>query len=69
MSERCLHDAAGRRLYLDVEEQTVFLAAARRQPGRDRTRFETQDWTGCRPSELTEIMPARIDLSGGAVLV
>ena len=69
MSEMRLHDAAGRRLYLDAEERAAFLAAARKQPARDRTLCETLHWTGCRPSEITEITPARIDLAGGAVLL
>ena len=64
-----LHDAAGRRLYLNAEERAACLAAARRQPARDRTLCETLHWTGCRPSELAEITPARIDLVGGAVLL
>jgi len=26
-------------------------------------------WTGCRPSELLEITPARVDLSGGSIAI
>ena len=62
-----LHDAAGNRLYLNAEERAAFLAVARRQPTRDRTLCETLHYTGCRPSELLEITPARVDLSGGTV--
>ena len=62
-----LHDPAGNRLYLNAEERAAFLAAARRQPARDRTLCETLHWTGCRPSELLEITPARVDLSGGTI--
>ena len=36
-----LHDPAGNRLYLNAEECAAFLAAARRQPARDRTTCET----------------------------
>jgi len=64
-----LHDPAGNRLYLNAEERAAFLAAARRQPARDRTLCETLHWTGCRPSELLEITPARIDLSGGTITI
>lgn len=66
MSET-LHDPEGNRLYLNAEERAAFLAAARQRPARDRTLCETLHYTGCRPSELIEITPARIDLSGGTV--
>jgi len=69
MSEMRLHDSAGNRLYLNAEERASFLAAARRQPARDRTLCETLHWTGCRPSELLEITPARVDLSGGTIAI
>ena len=69
MSEMRLHDPAGNRLYLNAEERAAFLAVARRQPARDRTICETLHWTGCRPSELLEITPARIDLSGGTIAI
>ena len=67
MSEMRLHDAAGNRLYLNAEERAAFLAAARRQSARDRTLCETLHYTGCRASELLEITPARVDLSGGTI--
>jgi integrase len=69
MSEMRLHDPAGNRLYLNAEERAAFLAAARRQPARDRTLCEALHWTGCRPSELLEITPAPIDLSGGTIAI
>jgi integrase/recombinase XerD len=69
MSEMRLHDPAGNRLYLNAEERAAFLAAARRQPARDRTLCETLHFTGCRPSELIEITPARVDLSGGTIAI
>ena len=67
MSEMSLYDRAGNRLYLNAEERKAFLDFARRRPARDRTLCETLHYTGCRPSELIEITPARIDLSGGTV--
>src|SRR6056297_67283 len=69
MSGMRLHDTAGNRLYLNAEERAAFLAAARRQPARDRTLCETLHYTGCRPSELVEITPARVDLSGGTIAI
>lgn len=69
MSEMRLHDPKGNRLYLNAEERAAFLKAARRQPARDRTLCEALHWTGCRPSELLEITPARIDLSGGTIAI
>lgn len=67
MSEMRLYDEAGNRLYLNAEERAAFLAAARKRPSRDRTLCETLHYTGCRPSELIEIVPNWIDLSGGTV--
>ena len=62
-----LYNSAGNRLYLNAEERAAFLDCARKRPARDRTICETLHYTGCRPSELIEITPARIDLSGGTV--
>ena len=64
-----LYDTAGNRLYLNAEERAAFLAVARRKPARDRTLCETLLFTGCRPSELLEIAPARVDLSGGTITI
>jgi len=69
MSEISLYDGQGNRLYLNAEERKAFLAAAKRRPARDRTICETLHYTGCRPSELIEVTPARIDLSGGTVTI
>lgn len=63
MSEMRLFDDTGNRLYLNAEEREAFLDAARKRPARDRTLCETLNYTGCRPSELIAITPARIDLS------
>lgn len=69
MSEMSLYDDHGNRLYLNAEERAAFLAMARQKPARDRTLCETLHYTGCRPSELIEITPARLDLSGGTVTI
>jgi len=69
MSEMRLHDTSGNRLYLNAEERAAFLAVARRQPARDRTLCETLHYTGCRPSELLEITPGRVDLSAGTITI
>lgn len=69
MSEMCLYDTSGNRLYLNAEERADFLAVARRKPARDRTLCEMLLFTGCRPSVLLEITPARIDLSGGCITI
>jgi integrase/recombinase XerD len=67
MSEMALFDDGGNRLYLNAEERSAFLAEARKRPARDRTICETLHFTGCRPSELIAITPARIDLQGRTV--
>ncbi len=69
MPEMRLHDPAGNRLQLDAEEQSAFLAAARRPAARDRTLCETLHHTGCRPSEIVEIAPSHMDLSGRTVTI
>ena len=69
MSGMRLYDTAGNRLYLNAEERASFLAVARRKPARDRTLCETLLFTGCRPSELVEITPVRVDLSGGSITI
>ena len=69
MSEMSLYDGDGNRLYLNAEERAAFLDVARKQPARDRTLCETLHFTGCRPSELIEITPARVDLSGGTIAI
>ncbi len=66
-AEMRLFDSDGHRLYLNGDERSVFLAAARNQNARDRTICETLHFTGCRESELIEITPARIDLAGGTL--
>ena len=67
MSEMRLYDNTGNRLYLNAEERAAFLAVARKRPARDRTLCETLHFTGCRPSELIEITPARVDLAGHTI--
>jgi len=69
MSDMTLYDTGGHRLYLNAEERDAVLAEARRRSARDRTICETLHFTGCRPSELIEITPARIDLSGHTVTI
>ena len=69
MGEMTLDDSAGNRLCLHAEERAAFLAVARNQTARDRTLCETLHFTGCRPSELLEITPARVDLSGGTIAI
>lgn len=66
-AEMRLFDDAGNRLYVTPEERTAFLMAARDFPARDRVICETLAFSGCRPSELIEITPKRIDLAGGTV--
>ncbi len=48
-----LFDAKGNRLYLDAEERSAFLAAARDQDRKRRTFCETLFFTGCRLSEAS----------------
>ena len=57
MSEMRLHDIQGNRLYLNADERSAFLAAARKHPPDVRTFAGTLTFTGCRISEALEISP------------
>jgi integrase/recombinase XerD len=67
MDQMRLYDETGNRLYLNAEERADFLTEARKRPARDRTICETLHYTGCRPGELVEITPAKIDLSAQTI--
>ena len=67
-AEMRLYDDQGQRLYLNAEERQAFLTAARERSARDRTLCETLHFTGCRPEELTQITPRRIDFSGAVTI-
>ncbi len=69
MSEMRLYDTEGNRLYLNAEERTAFLAAARKHPPDVRTFAETLAFTGCRISEALEITPRRVELDSGRVIL
>jgi integrase len=63
-----LHDRQGKRLYLTAAERSAFMAAARRAAPEVRTLCAVLHNTGCRESELLEVTPERVDLSGGCVV-
>ena len=67
MSEMRLLDTEGRRLYLNAEERTAFLKAARAQDPVHCAFAELLFFTGCRISEALEVTPERIDLSDNHV--
>ena len=63
-----LFDAQGKRLYLTAEERAAFIAAARKAAPEVRTLCAVLHDTGCRESELLEVTPERVDLTGGCVV-
>jgi hypothetical protein len=63
-----LHDRTGKRLYLTAAERVAFMAAARRAAPEVRTLCAVLHDTGCRESELLEVTPERVDLTGGVLL-
>jgi integrase/recombinase XerD len=63
-----LHDRTGKRLYLTAAERGAFMAAARRAAPEVRTLCAVLHDTGCRESELLEVTPERVDLTGGCVV-
>lgn len=68
IQEMRLFDATGARLYFTAEERAAFLAAARKMPRETRSFCGVLHWTGCRISEALALTPARIDLSGHAIV-
>ncbi len=69
MSDMRLYDIQGSRLYLNAEERSAFLAAARKRPPDERTFAETLAFTGYRISEALEITPRRVELDSGRVIL
>jgi integrase/recombinase XerD len=69
MRELALYNPIGNHLSLIAEERAEFLSVAHHRSARDRTLYETLHYIGCRPSELVEFAPSRIDLSGGVVAI
>lgn len=59
-----VRDASGQRLYLTAEERAAFVDAARRAPPAVYTLCLVIHDTGIRESEVLEVTPERIDLSG-----
>ena len=55
-----LWDAEGRRLYLTATERARFLAAALHESREDRLFCQVLHYSGCRPSEASELTPQRI---------
>jgi integrase/recombinase XerD len=64
-----LFDQQGKRLYLSAEERAAFMAAARKAPPDVCTLCTVLHDTGCRESELLEITPQRVDLTGGCIVL
>ena len=63
-----LNDPHGKRLYLTAEERAAFMAAARKAAPEVRTLCAVLHDTGCRVSELLEVTPERVDLTGGCIV-
>ncbi len=63
-----LFDRQGKRLYLTAEERAAFMIAARKAPAEVRTLCAVLHDTGCRESELLEVTPQRVDLTGGCIV-
>jgi len=61
--EMRLWDAEGRRLYLTADERKRFLAAAAHEGREDRVFCHVLHYTGCRPSEASELTPRRIQIA------
>src|SRR5690242_5352311 len=63
-----LHDLHGKRLYLTADERRAFMVAAARAERPVRTFCAVLHDTGCRISEALALTPARVDLSGRALV-
>ena len=67
--EMRIYDDEGQRLYLTAFERDSFLKAADQIDQVKRMYCYTLHYTGCRPSEVLEISPARIDLDQKHIVV
>ncbi len=63
-----IYDANGNRLYLTPNERDAFLEAAKDAEREVRTFCSVLYYTGCRLSEALELIPARIDFEGKAII-
>ena len=63
-----LHDAQGKRLYLTADERRAFIAASIKAERPVRTLCAVLHDTGCRISEALALTPARVDLTGRALV-
>jgi integrase/recombinase XerD len=62
MSENALFDTQGNRLYLNAEERSAFIEAARTAERSLKCFCHVLHYSGCRLSEALELMPRRVDL-------
>jgi len=69
MSEMRLYDGEGNRLYLTADERDRFIKHARKQRPEERTLAETLAYSGCRISEALELIPRRIELDQGRIII
>lgn len=63
-----IYDAQGHRLYLNADERTRFLEAAREETREYRVMAHVLHYTGCRPIEVIGVTPERIHLADCAIL-
>ncbi len=64
-----LYDGEGNRLYLTADERDRFIKHARKQRPEERTLAETLAYSGCRISEALELIPRRIELDQGRIII
>ncbi|MCP4487092.1 MAG: tyrosine-type recombinase/integrase [Gammaproteobacteria bacterium] len=63
-----IYDALGQRLYLNADERSRFLDAAREETREYRVMCHVMHYTGCRSAELIGVSPARIHIDEVAIL-
>lgn len=63
MAENALYDAEGNRLYLNADERTAFLDAAKKAERTLKCFCHVLHYSGCRISEALELTPRRVDLA------
>jgi integrase/recombinase XerD len=64
-----LHNGQGQRFYLNPQEWEAFREAAEQAPREIRTFCHVLLYTGCRISEVLELVPERIDYTDKVIVV
>ncbi len=66
--EMRLFSPTGERLYLNAQERAAFLSALDEEEPNDRMFCQLLHYTGCRPTEALQLVPARVLIEEQAIV-